>query len=88
MKKQTRTSNKRLIMSLVHYNGLTLASLGRRLSPPVSRSVVCRIVDPDHPDKPPHRLAEIAEQLHVPEEILFPFVSEDRENSGMSQHQR
>jgi hypothetical protein len=89
MKKQTRTADKRLIMSLVHYNGLNLAEIGRRLDPPLSRASMCRLCDPDHPDKTPHRLTQIAEVLHVPEEVIFPYLpEEDTEKTTGAQHQR
>ncbi len=74
MPKYKRTVNKNLLLSLIKYNGHSFASLGKVLKPPLTRSVVCRICDPDHPHKPEKRILEISELFHVPHLILFPFV--------------
>jgi len=74
MPKYKRIVNKNLLLSLIKYNGFNFASLGRALDPPLSRSVVCRICNPDHPYKPENRILEISELFHVPHLILFPFV--------------
>jgi len=77
MKKQLkRTADQRLIFALVAYKDLTLASLGKRLEPPLTRSTVSRICNPVSPEKPENRIREISDILGVPAEILFPWESE------------
>lgn len=74
MPKYKRTVNKNLLLSLIKFNGHNFASLGKVMKPPLSRSVVCRICNPDHPYKPESRILEISELFHIPHLILFPFV--------------
>jgi len=78
MKKPKRTVNRNLIQALIKYNGYTVESLGKTLDPPLSKVSVGRIIDPDRPDcKPSNRLSQIAERLHVPDPILFPFIDKE-----------
>lgn len=84
MQKIKRTVNKNLLFALIHYNGLTLETLAKSLNPPLSKSVLSRLCNPNHPHKAEFRIKEVSEKLCVPSEILFPYdlqpVSEEIKN--------
>ena len=73
MPKYRRSVNKNLLFSLIKYSDLTLESLGEQLDPPLTKSTLSRICNPDHPHKPEERIKEISEFFHIPSEILFPY---------------
>jgi len=78
MHKSSRTVNKNLVVTLIRYNGYTLETLGKSLDPPLTKSSICRLIDPERTDyKPSNRLSQIAEKLHVPDPILFPYIEQE-----------
>ena len=64
-----RKINRKVFNSKLYLDGLTLQTLGERLSPPVKKSRVSQIINNASPTK---RLQEIAAILKTNVQTLFP----------------
>ena len=64
-----RKINRNIFDSKLYLDGLTLEALGKKLSPPVTKSRVSQIINRA---SPPHRLQEIASILKTNVQTLFP----------------
>ncbi len=80
--KYKRTANQKLLFSLIKYNGLSLEAIGRKLNPPLKKSTLSRLCNPDDSHKPEERIKEISEFFHIPSEILFPYEEVKDDNAA------
>lgn len=74
-----RKINRNLFDSKLYLQGLTLSTLGQKLSPPVCRARVSQIIINANPD---HRLHEIAKVLETNVATLWPKTTPEAVQNG------
>jgi hypothetical protein len=79
MNKNKRKFNRNLFFSKLHLHGLTLESLGKKLSPPVCKGRISQIVKAGAPES---RLKEITSVLKTNVQTLFPKAKEEADGNA------
>ena len=75
MAHSTRSCNVELLGAYIRLRGYkNNADLARGIG--VSRSLLCKLFNPDHPYKNSDRINQISSSLGAPPEILFPWVQD------------